>query len=241
MQLFNLWMLAQELGNCQSILVRTVHTNTQRFKRAPQHPAGMRIELRSNRPTQCLYLLDDGLRTKNSTGDQIGMATNIFGQRVERDIGTMFKRLLENRAEQGVIANDDRTGSFLLRCYLIGNAPDGCDIDQTVGRIGGRFNQDDRDSPLVCGFIGSLFNRSFMHTIGKGHSRNIEIMESLREQCFCATVKRLRMQDYVSRARKSKQGCRNCRHAGREQRATLGPFVNGKTILHDLAVGMIEA
>ena len=37
------------------------------------------------------------------------MAADIFGQRVERDIGTVLDRALEDRAEQSVVAGNDRS------------------------------------------------------------------------------------------------------------------------------------
>ena len=42
------------------------------------------------------------------------MAADIFGQRIERDIGAVLDRPLEHRAEQRVVAGDDRRVALRL-------------------------------------------------------------------------------------------------------------------------------
>src|SRR5262245_37599707 len=49
------------------------------------------------------------------------------------------------------------------------------------------------------------------------------------------------MEDDVAGTGEGKDGRRDRRHAGREQHARLRSFVDREPVLHDLAVGMVEA
>jgi hypothetical protein len=126
----------------------------QRLQRAAQHPAGMRIELRADGAAQRLDRLHHRLGAQRRAGDQVGMAADIFGQRVDRDIGAMLDRALEDRPEQGVVADDD--GREALRVPISSAIFRGsaCDVDQRVGRIGRRLDHDDRDAALAHRRLG---------------------------------------------------------------------------------------
>ena len=83
--------------------------SAQGFQRAAEHPARMRIELRADRAAQQpdgSHVL--GLDAQRRAGDQVGMAADIFGQRIDRDVGAVLERLLKHRPEQRVVADDDR-------------------------------------------------------------------------------------------------------------------------------------
>ncbi|MCY1248405.1 hypothetical protein D9M72_618320 [compost metagenome] len=76
----DLRVLAQELGDDAGIVIGLLHAHRQRFQRPAEHPAGMRVELGADRPAQRLYLFHHSLRAESCTGDEVGMAADIFGQ-----------------------------------------------------------------------------------------------------------------------------------------------------------------
>ncbi|EGE60534.1 hypothetical protein RHECNPAF_14110012 [Rhizobium etli CNPAF512] len=240
MNLLDLRVMSQEIGDGPRIAVCPLHAQLQRLERPAEHPAGMRIELRADRPAQRLDLLDHGLAAENGAGDEIGMAADIFGQRIERDIGAMLDRPLEYRPEQGVVADDD--GRVPLLCAdRIGHTPDHRDVDQAVGRIGRCLDQDDGNAALGDRLVGGLLHRAFADAIGKADGGDAEIEEGLRQQGFRAAVERLRMQDRITRPDEGEQGRGDRRHARGKQRPAFRPLIDGKPVLDDLAVGMVEA
>ena len=85
----HLVVVAQIVSHEPRILVRPFHPQAQRFERAAEHPAGMRIQLGADRASQRLDLFHERLRAERSAGDQVGMAADILGQRVQRKIGVL--------------------------------------------------------------------------------------------------------------------------------------------------------
>ncbi len=173
----------------------------------------MWIELRADRAAQGLDLFDHRLATKNGVSDQVRMTTDIFGQRIERDIGAVLDRPLEDRSEQGVVADNDR--HMALSCTNhVGHASDHRDIDQTVGRIGRRLDQDDGDAALGHRLFRRLLHRSFADAVGKSNGGDAEVQKGLGQQCFGSPVERLRMQDRIPRPDEGEQSRGYRRHAG---------------------------
>ncbi len=200
----------------------------------------MRIELRADRAAQRLDLLHHRLGAEGRAGDQIGMAADIFGQRIERDIGAVFDRPLEDRAEQGVVAGDDRRMALLL-ADRVGDAADHRDIDEAVGRVGRRFDQDHRDAAFRHRLLGRRLHRSLVDAVGETDGGNAEVEEGLRQQRFGAAVERLRMQNRVAGPDEGEQRGGDRRHAGGKQRAAFRPLIDGEPVLDDLAVRVVEA
>ncbi|MGX1256680.1 hypothetical protein AB7M37_001176 [Sinorhizobium fredii] len=118
---------------------------------------------------------------------------------------------------------------------------DHCDVDQAVGGIGRRFDEDGGDAALAHRLLGGGADGRFVNAIGKADGMDAEIEEGLGEQRLGAAVKRLRMQDRIARPHEGKQRGGDCRHAGGEECARFCAFIDGKAILDDLAVRMIEA
>ncbi|MFK4712761.1 hypothetical protein ABIF56_003463 [Bradyrhizobium elkanii] len=123
----------------------------------------------------------------------------------------------------------------------VGDAPRQRDIDQAVGRIGRRLDEDHRDAALLHRLVGSGADDTLVEAVGKAHGVNREARQRPGEQRLGAAVERLRMQDHVARPREGQHRGRDRRHAGGEQRAALGALVDRKPVLDDLAVRMIEA
>jgi hypothetical protein len=117
---------------------------------------------------------------------------------------------------------------------------DHCDIDQAVGGIGRRFDEDHRDPPLPHRLRRRQRDRGFVDAVGKTHRSDRETRQRLQKQRLGAAVERLRVQNDVAGADEGEDRGRNRRHAGREQRAFLRAFVDREPVLDDLAIGMVE-
>lgn len=63
------------------------------------------------------------------------MAIDVLCDRVHDDVGTVVERVLDIRAEEGIIDNDHNA-------VLMGNAGYFSDIDKAEGRIRGAFDPD---------------------------------------------------------------------------------------------------
>ena len=200
----------------------------------------MRIELRADRAAQRLDRLHDIEPAECRSGDEIGMAADILGERIDGDIGTLVQRTLEYRAEQGVVADDHRA-MLLLLVDFIRDARDERDVDQRIQRIGRRLDEDDRDTALFERVFGRAAHRRFTYPIREARSADAEIEEGSGQQRFGAAIERLRMQDGIAGAGESQKRRGDRRHAGGEERANFGLFEDGEPVLDDFAVRVVEA
>lgn len=200
----------------------------------------MRIELCTDCSAQGLYLAHNGFCAQHRPCNKIGMTADIFGQRIDREIGPVIKRLLEHRPEQGIVAGDDRAAA-LPRFNLLRHAANRCDIDNTIGRIGRGFDQNDRNTTFRQRLFGCFLDGGLVNTIRKSDSLHAKIEEGLRQKRFRAAIKWLRMQDDIARAHKSEKRGGNGGHAGREKGCTFRPLIDRQTVLHNLAVRVVEA
>ena len=115
----------------------------------------------------------------------------------------MIKRTLKHRSEQSIVAHDDRTMP-LSGGNLVGDAADSHEIDQRVRRVGGRFDEDNRNAAFPAALIGRYANGCLIDAIGETHRADAEIRQGLGEQGFGAAIKRLRMHDGVTRTGEGK-------------------------------------
>ena len=83
-------------------------------------------------------------------------------------------------------------------------------------------------------------DRGFVDAVREADRADGQTRERLGEEGLGPAIERLGMQDHVARAHEGEDRGRDRRHAGREQRALVGAFVDGKPVLDDLAVGMVE-
>ena len=233
-------MVAQKGGHRLGVLPGLLHTQRQRFQRTANHPAGVRIELSTDGAAQRAYLSNQRFAAHRRAGNQIGMAADIFGQRVERDIGAEVQRTLKQRAEQRIVAGDDRTRSLLL-ADLIGDARDQRDIYQAVGGVSGRLDQNQRDASQTQRLLRGGAHFILIGAVAEADRLDIQVVQRFAQQRLGAAVERLRMQDHIARARKGQQRGGDGRHARREQGAAFSFLINRQAIFDDFAVGMVKA
>ena len=81
---------------------------------------------------------------------------------------------------------------------------------------------------------------AFVDPIGKADGADGKTRKRFRKQRFRPAIKRLGVQNDITRARECEDRGRNRRHAGREQGAFLRALVDSEPVLDDLAVRVIE-
>jgi len=146
----------------------------------------------------------------------------------------------EHRPEQRVVAGQDRAEA-LGRANLVGNPAQQGDVDQRVGRVGRRLDQNHRNPTFAARSLRGLMNGRLVDAVDEAHRADAEVCHGVREQRFRPAVQRLGMQDDVARAGEREDRGGDRRHAGREYPARLRALIDREAILDDLAVGMVEA
>ncbi len=233
-------MLGEELGDDLGVAAGGGHAQRQRLERARDHPGRMRIELGSDRAAQQLDRAHMLLAAKRGAGDEVAMAADIFGQRVDDDVGAVLERLLEDRPEQRVVADDGRAMS-LARANVVGDAAHEIHVDEGIQRVRRRLDQHDGDAALGERRLRGFTDRRLVDAVREADGGDAERLQRPRDQRFGAAIERLAVQDGIARPaiREERRGDR--RHAAREDRRDLGALIDRQPVLDDLAVGMVEA
>jgi hypothetical protein len=128
----------------------------------------MRVELRADRAAQELDGAHEFAAAEDRAGDQVGVAADVFRERVDRQIGPELQRLLEDWAEQGVVAGDDRPKA-LGGADLVGDAAHEGDIDEGVERVRRRLDHHDRDAALARRLLRRGADALLADAVGKPH------------------------------------------------------------------------
>ena len=115
------------------------------------------------------------------------------------------------------------------------------DIDQRIGRIGRRLDQDDRYPSLAARLLRGGPNGGLAHAVDEADGADAEICHGARQQGFRSAVERLGVQNDVAGADEGQDRRGDRRHARSEQHAGLRALVDREPVLDDLAVGMVEA
>src|SRR5262245_48103038 len=131
MHLRDLRMIAKIFGHYPGVAVSTFHAQGECLERPTNHPAGMWIELCADGTPQLLDGLRQALTAERGAGDQIGMPTDILGQRIHGYVGSEQQRTLENRPQQRVVADHD-WAVLLPRCDVFGDPGDELDVDHRI-------------------------------------------------------------------------------------------------------------
>ncbi len=87
-----------------------------------------------------LHLVDKSLASQDGTGNEVGMPADVFGEGVDDQIGTVFQRVLKDRAEEGVVHGQDHL--TLRGTELPGDLSACLNVHQVVGGIGGGLHED---------------------------------------------------------------------------------------------------
>jgi hypothetical protein len=168
------------------------------------------------------------------------VAADILGQRVDRQVGAVRERRLEDRAEQRIVAGDDRPGA-LAGSDLIGDASHQRDVDERVHRIRRRLDEDHGHAAARERALRRAPDVTLVETVLEADAANIETREAAVDEHLGAAVERKAVQDRVPGSHIGENGRGDRGHAGREDEAVLRLLIDGQPILDDLEVRMIEA
>jgi hypothetical protein len=185
-------MLREEGGDDLAIAVRPAHAQRQRLERAAEHPAGMRVEPGADRGAQEADGLDRLPRPERRAGDQVGVAADVLGERVDGDVGAVPERLLVERPEEGVVADHHRAMALPL-ADGVGDLPHEGDVDERVERVRRRLDLDHRDAALRHRLVRRLAHARLVHPVPEAHAADAEIGERPRDQRLGSAVERLRV------------------------------------------------
>ncbi len=86
-------MVAKECAHLLGAFASPRHAQFQRFKATQEHPGGVGIADAAHWVADQTDLVEHGLRTDQRAGDQVAMAADVLGQRVDRDIRSLRQRL----------------------------------------------------------------------------------------------------------------------------------------------------
>ena len=233
-------MRLQELRHDRAVAVGAGHAQAERLQRARDHPAWEGVELRADGRAELPHRLHHRRRAERSARDEIRMAPDVLGQRIDRDVGAVDERLLVERAEQRVVADEDRRKA-LRRADLVGELSNQRDVDQRIERIGGRLRHDDRHAAERARLLDRPADARLVHAVGETDGLDTHRRQRLRDKRLGAAIERLRMQDDVARARIGEDRGGDRRHARGEEERRLGVLEHAQAVLDDLGVRVVEA
>ena len=226
------------------VLGRPADAQFERFEAAAEHPGGVRIERRAERRTHRGDRLHRVHRTEHRAADDVGMAADIFGERIERVVGAERQRLLPDRSEERVVHADRRAVAVAFQPF--GDGDDAGDVGQLVGRVGGRFQHDRRKPSAAFGRrgVGGAQQRLKLVEAGADRQRGMgdaELRHDVEQQALGAAIERFGIGDDVAGPRQAEQRGRNRRHAGGEDQRLFGLFPDRQAIFEDFEIGVVEA
>ena len=130
------------------------------------------------------------------------------------------------------------SGFFL---QLGGDRRAGCEIDQSVGRVRRRLDQNHADAPLGGGGLRRRAHLRDVEPVGEAEGRDAEGAHLVLQQRLGAAIERARMDDGVARTKEGEAGRGDRRHAAGEDGAFFRFVPDREPILEDFHVGVVEA
>ena len=234
-------MRVQELGADLGIPEGALHAQLHGFQRARQQPAGVRVQHRAEIVPHTADLGHHLLIADDAAGDKVRMPADIFGQRIEREIGAVLQRLVADRAHHRVVAHQDRPAAGLFFHHVADAGARG-DVDERVGGIGGRLGEDHRDRSKP--FHGSAGRRQNLVLGGPGIElgrAHAPARQERPDENFGGAVERARMQHGRSRLGAGEQRGGDRRHAGGESERCFAVIIERQAVFQHFHVGVVEA
>ena len=114
------------------------------------------------------------------------VTADIFGQRIEHDVDAVLERLLEHRAKQGVVADNDRAQAGLADGDNLCNGSQPGKVDQAVHGVRRSFDEDHRIRPLASAASAAARAVGGIDAVGKAFGQHTEWVEGAGEQGFSA-------------------------------------------------------
>jgi hypothetical protein len=155
------------------------------------------IELRQ--PITC-FLHEVGVAT-DAAANEIAVTADILSQRTQRDVRAAFQRRLEHRAQHRIVDHDRGSIPLGLR-QLVGDSRAGGEINKTVGRIGGRLDEDQTHPACRARGLSCLSHLGDIDAVCKAEGSDPKRTHLLLEQRFGAAIERSAVQYGVACAEK---------------------------------------
>ncbi|MNX84990.1 hypothetical protein D3C86_1168070 [compost metagenome] len=200
----------------------------------------MRIQLRAEGAADGAHLPDQLLAAGHRARHQVAMAAHVFRERVHAQVHAMLGRLLEDRPQERVVANRDRAIAVarLERVQLVLHR---LEVEQRVGRIGGRFDVEHLHRPLGR----RVFQRG-AHALGRQAVRNrmrayAPLREDLADQGLGAAIQGHGLHQLIAGPQESHQDGADRRHAAGSHRRVFGTVQQRQAVFHDFQVRVVEA
>jgi hypothetical protein len=115
------------------------------------------------------------------------------------------------------------------------------DVDQSVGRVGGAFEIDERDPAHLLGLLDHRVDFLAGRTGGEVDIGDSELAEDLGDERLGRRVERPRVDHHVARLAEGRGTGRDRRHSAREGERVVGIFPHAQPVLEDLLIGAVEA
>ena len=227
---------SQEISHFARIGDRGVHSEFHRLQRAHQHPCRLRIAHRSQDRPHPADRIDFGAGTRTASGDQVRMTAHIFGQGRDHQVRAVCERALIKRTKHRVV-DDDRRSAI---AHLVGDLPRRRQIDETIGRVGWRFDIEDGHGADRLGLFGGRRESLDPALRGKPDRGDAELRQDLLEQEIRSAVYRIGVQEDGSRPNIRPQGGRDGRHARGEDKARLRFIPDRQAIFQHLQIWIVD-
>ena len=195
------------------------HANSQRFQPLQDHPGVERRQRGTAAAQKTIQAFEDYVTTaENGTAQHPALTIEIFGRRMDDDVGTEIKRSLQDRRAETIVHDQQRAvgaGYFCKR----GNIGNFCEW------IGWRFQEQHPrirfDCPLPCGDVGRTNERGF----------HAEALQDIVEQLHGRAKQALRGDNMLAALHQSHYAGEDCRHPGRGGDTALRALQRGQAFL----------
>ena len=232
-------MALEEGGDRARALGRRGHPELQRFERAHQEPAGVRVAHRAEDRAHAAHRIERGRRSRAAARDQVGVAADILGQRGHDQVGAVGDRRLKQGSEQGVVDDDDRPPS-LGAAEVLGQAPRAADVDKAVGRVRRRLEKERGDRSMGAGLADRLLHRARPAFRRERDRRHAELRQDPCQQKVRAAVDGPRMNDDRARPRVGPERGRDGGHARGEDEVVLRLVPDRQPVLEHFEIGIVD-
>ena len=215
---FDLRLLLQPLGDGLGAGAVGLHAHPEGFQALDEQPGVERAERRAGGAQEADHLLHQLGGAGHHAAQAATLAVDVFGGRMNDDIGAQRQRLLQHRGAEAVVHREQRAVG-------VGHVGQCGDVHQLGQRVGRRFDDEQLGVRLAGRRPGiQVGQRRVVH-------RDAEALEVLVEQADGGTEHAARHQHMVAGAAQAHHHGQDGRHAGGGADRLLGPFHGGDALL----------
>jgi len=223
-------VLKEEIDDLLGVLGLGAHTQLEGGERTSEKPGGIGVSDGTKNGTHHSDLGDELFAAGSNTSDDIRMAVDELGGRVNDDICAPFVWLAEDRATEGVIHDEEAV-------VLLGDARSSLQVSDRDGGVGRSLDID--DLALATSGGDSCLDLSLAAASVEGMRLDLEGRKDGTHEHLGATVNGVRECDVVTRTKKREASGGNGTHTTAHQASSLGLLIpNSDLALENLRVGV---